>query len=96
MTKFGLNVWTKFWNWYSKWFEKTLWLTAIILLIQIPHMIWAGDLFLQAELGIAGVHPVMDFFLYGVDLIEIPLIINICMQLYYVYFTGMYKKWRNK
>jgi len=95
LTKFGLNVWAKFWNWYSKWFEKTLWLTAIILLIQIPHMIWAGDLFLQLGL-IAGAHPALDFLLYGVDLIEIPLIINICMQLYYVYFTGMYKKWKGK
>ena len=58
-------------------------------------MIWAGDLFLELGL-IAGANPVLDFLLYGVDLIEIPLIINICMQLYYVYFTGMYRKWRDK
>ncbi len=59
-------------------------------------MVWAGDLFLGTNLGVAGAHPAMDFFLYGVDLIEIPLIINICMQLYYVYFSGMYRKWKGK
>ncbi len=82
MTKFGLNVWTKFWNWYSKWFTKTLWLTAIILIIQIPHMVWAGDLFLQTGIPIAGIHPILDFFFYGIDLIEIISIINVGMILY--------------
>jgi hypothetical protein len=44
--------------------------TAIILYLQIPHFIWAGDAFLQLGI-ITRINPVLDFLLYGVDLIEL-------------------------
>tara|TARA_Y100000310_G_C20527314_1_gene736707 strand:- start:220 stop:375 length:156 start_codon:yes stop_codon:yes gene_type:complete len=44
-------------------------------------MIWNADLYL--ELGmISRLNPVLDFFLYGIDLIEIIPMINIAMLLY--------------
>lgn len=42
-------------------------------IIQIPHFLWNGDLLL--EMGyVSRVNPVLDFILYGIDLIEIPAI----------------------
>ena len=49
--------------------------------MQIPHMGWAGDVFLQT--GIISYHnPILDFFLYGIDLVEIIPMINIGMLIY--------------
>jgi len=70
-----LNPWNKFWNWYSKNIEKSLLITLVILLSQIPHFIWGGDVLLESGY-IAKANPVLDFILYGVDLFEIPLIIK--------------------
>jgi hypothetical protein len=39
-------------------------------------MVWAGDVYLQAGI-LSYKNPVIDFILYGVDLIEIPSIINV-------------------
>jgi hypothetical protein len=73
-----MNVWTKFWNWYENKILGSIILIAIIQFIQIPHMIWNADMML--EMGtISRVHPVIDWFLYGVDLIEIISIINVGM-----------------
>ena len=49
--------------------------------IQIPHMVWNADLMLQAGY-VSRVHPILDWFLYGVDLIEIVSIINVGMIMY--------------
>lgn len=70
-----MNPWTKFWNWYYSHIEKSILITLVILLSQIPHFFWGGDVLLQSGY-IANVNPVMDFILYGVDLFEIPLIIK--------------------
>ena len=44
-------------------------------------MVWAGDVYLQ--LGIIAHHnPILDFFLYGIDLIEILPMINIGFIIY--------------
>jgi len=38
-------------------------------------MWWAADAYLQTN-TISNINPVFDFILYGIDLIEIPTIIN--------------------
>ena len=76
-----MSYWNNFWIWYDKHTTKSLLITAIIIYIQIPHMIWAGDVFLQT--GIISYHNVvLDFFLYGIDLIEVIPMINIAMLIY--------------
>lgn len=70
-----MNPWTKFWGWYSQHIEKSILVTLIILLTQIPHFFWGGDVILQSGY-IANANPITDFILYGVDLLEIPLIIK--------------------
>ncbi len=44
-------------------------------------MIWNADLYLEWGI-ISRVHPVIDWFLYGVDLIEIISIIQVSFILY--------------
>jgi len=75
--------WTKFWSWYERHVTESLslFLTAFIIYIQIPHMIWNADLYLEAGM-ISRVHPILDFFMYGVDLIEIFPMINIGFLIY--------------
>lgn len=65
----------KFVNWWSDNLEKSILITLIILLSQIPHFFWGGDVLLGSGY-IAGANPITDFVLYGVDLLEIPLIIK--------------------
>ena len=76
-----MNSWDRFWGWYDKHTTKSLIITAIIIYMQIPHMMWAGDVYLQLGI-ISHVHPVLDFFLYGIDLVEILPMINIGMLIY--------------
>ena len=83
-------MWTKFWQWYERHTVESLLVTAIIVYIQIPHMVWNADLYLQLGV-ISHVHPVLDFFLYGVDLIEIIPMINIAMLLYVKIKNGKQK-----
>ena len=44
-------------------------------------MIWAGDAILQSGV-VWGANPVLDFFLYGIDLVEIIPMINIGLIIY--------------
>ena len=44
-------------------------------------MVWNADLMLETGM-VSRVHPVLDWFLYGVDLIEIVSIINVGMIIY--------------
>jgi len=74
-------LWSSFWNWYDRQITKSLIITAIIIYIQIPHMVWNADLYLEAGM-ISRVHPILDFFMYGVDLIEIIPMINVGMLIY--------------
>ncbi len=85
-----MNAWNKFWNWYENKILGSIVIIAIIQFIQIPHMIWNADLYLDIGV-IARVHPVIDWLLYGVDLIEIVSIINIGMIIF-----SLVKKRRNQ
>lgn len=76
-----MNVWSKFWNWYDDKILGSIIIIAIIQFIQIPHMIWNADLMLQTGI-ISRVNPVIDWLLYGVDLIEIVSIINVGMIMF--------------
>ena len=76
-----MNVWTRFWNWYENKILGSIILIAIIQFIQIPHMIWNADMMLEIG-NISRIHPVIDWFLYGVDLIEIISIINVGMIMF--------------
>ena len=85
-----MNAWNKFWKWYENKILGSVVIIAIIQFIQIPHMIWNADLYL--EMGVVSrVHPAIDWLLYGVDLIEIVSIINVGMIMY-----SLLQKRRNK
>ena len=75
------STWNRFWSWYERHETESLILTAFIIYIQIPHMIWNADLYLETGM-VSRVHPVLDFFMYGVDLIEIFPMINIGFLIY--------------
>ena len=45
-------------------------------------MVWNADLYLETGLNIARQNVILDFFLYGIDLIEVLPMINIGMILY--------------
>lgn len=76
-----MNAWKRFWNWYEDKILGSVVLIAIIQFIQIPHMVWNADMMLEAGY-VSRVHPVLDWLLYGVDLIEIVSIINVGMIMY--------------
>jgi hypothetical protein len=76
-----MNIWSKFWKWYEDKILGSIIIIAIIQFIQIPHMVWNADLMLRLGI-ISNVHPILDWFLYGVDLIEIVSIINVGMIMY--------------
>jgi len=76
-----MNPWGRFWNWYENKILGSVVIIAIIQFIQIPHMIWNADLYLEFGV-ISRIHPAIDWLLYGVDLIEIVSIINVGMILY--------------
>ena len=75
------SVWSRFWAWYERHITESLAITALIIYIRIPHMIWNADLYLEAGM-ISHVHPILDFFMYGVDLIEVFPMINIGFLIY--------------
>lgn len=67
---------TKYFNFLHEHIEKHLIVNAVILWLQIPHMVWAGDAYLQTGL-MSRLNPVLDFALYGIDLLEIISIVYI-------------------
>lgn len=76
-----MNWWTRFWKWYEDKILGSVIIIAIIQFIQIPHMVWNADMMLESGL-ISRVNPVLDWLLYGVDLIEIISIINVGMIMF--------------
>ena len=76
-----MNAWNKFWQWYENKILVSIIIIAVIQFIQIPHMIWNADLMLEVGI-VSRVHPVIDWLLYGVDLIEIISIINVGMIMF--------------
>ena len=74
-------IWQRFWDSYDKYLTAHLFITAFVIYIQIPHMILNADLYLGLGM-ISHINPVLDFFLYGIDLIEIIPMINVGMLIY--------------
>ena len=65
---------TRFLDWYERNLGKSLIISAIILYMQIPHSWWALEC-IWGEGILHGHGIVIDFFLYGIDTLEmIPLI----------------------
>lgn len=86
-----MNAWKRFWNWYENKILGSVIIIAVIQFIQIPHMVWNADLYLEMGI-ISRVHPALDFFLYGVDLIEIVSIVNVGMIMYSLFQRRRRKK----
>jgi len=76
-----MNTWSRFWNWYENKILGSVIIIAIIQFIQIPHMVWNADLMLESGY-VSRVHPLIDWLLYGVDLIEIISIVNVGMIMF--------------
>lgn len=72
----------KFIAWYQTKVLENLIASAIILYLQIPHTITAADCFFALGLGLVHVNPFMDFFLYGIDLLEAVPILGVSVALY--------------
>lgn len=66
-------------RWWEKRLTQSLGFLVFTHLMQIPHMVWSGDVYLQTGM-ISRINPVMDFILYGVDLLEIPAIIAVTLS----------------
>ena len=77
-----MNLLNRFWNWYEDKVLTALVPSAIILYLQIPHTITAGDCMLALGMGISLVDPVVDFLLYSIDLLEVIPIMGITMAIY--------------
>jgi hypothetical protein len=75
-----MNTVTRFLDWYEKHIVKSLIVTAIILYLQIPHFVWGGDALLTTGL-VYNVNPMLDFLLYGIDLLELIPIIGITIAI---------------
>lgn len=86
-----MNLWNRFWKWYEDKILGSIIVIAVIQFIQIPHMVWNADMMLESGL-VSRVHPVIDWFLYGVDLIEIVSIINVGMIAYSLIIKRQQKK----
>ena len=70
----------RFLYWYEKHTTQSLAITALILFMQIPHMVWAGDAILQTGV-VWGANPILDFFLYGIELVEIIPMISVTLAI---------------
>ena len=90
-----MNPWKRFWAWYENKILGSIIIVAIIQFIQIPHMVWNADLMLAGGY-ISHINPVLDWLLYGVDLIEIISIINVGMIMYSLIKAKRYGKTKNK
>ena len=80
-------MWNKFWTWYKTKLKENLLFLLIIHLLQIPHMIWAGDVYLETGY-ISHLNPILDFALYGIDLIEL---ISLAIIISNIYAHGFHK-----
>ena len=80
---------------FLEWWETKLLITSglvpLILILQIPHFLWAGDVLVGTGTVYTG-NQLSDFILYGIDLIEIPLIVLALLN----FFTTLRKKLMKK
>ena len=74
-------MWNRFWNWYEKQLMGSLAFLLMVHVVQIPHMIWAADVYMELRM-ISRIHPILDFLLYGVDLVELLSLAQIIMLIY--------------
>ena len=74
---------TKFLNWYERHMAKSLIISAVILYAQIPHTITAAECFFgdHDHTIIFGKNPILDFLIYGIDLLELIPIIGITIAI---------------
>jgi hypothetical protein len=76
-----MGIIRRFFDWYERHITGSLIITGIILYLQIPHTISAAECFFDGDIGLFGVHPVSDFFLYSIDLLELIPIIGITLAI---------------
>ena len=76
-----MNIVTRFLDWYERHIVGSLIITAIILYLQIPHTISAAECFFDGNIGLFGAHPISDFLLYSIDLLELIPIIGITIAI---------------
>ncbi len=74
-----------FLQWWESKLIASLGFLLITHLLQIPHMVWNADMYMEIGL-VSRVNPVLDFLLYGVDLLEIPAIVAVTIS-----FIARYK-----
>jgi len=82
---------SRFFKWYEEKTAHAVTFVFIIQVLQIPHFIWAGDVYLQLGV-ISHIHPLLDFLLYGIDLIEIPSLIVATL----LFITHIRKRYENR
>lgn len=75
------NIITRFLDWYNRHLTESLLISAVILYLQIPHTISAAECFFDGNLGLFGIHPITDFLLYGIDLLELIPIIGVTLAI---------------
>ena len=74
---------SRFLDWYERHMAKSLIISAIILYAQIPHTITAAECFFgdHDHTLIFGKNIVLDFLIYGIDLLELIPIIGITLAI---------------
>ena len=74
-------MWSRWWDWYDRQITKNLIITAVIVYLQIPHILWVSDLHIQLGV-ISRINPILDLFLFTIDLLEILLMLKVGMMIY--------------
>ena len=74
-------IWNKFWDWYEKQLKGSLIFLLVIHIVQIPHMAWNADMYFEMG-NISRIHPIIDFMLYGVDLVELISLATVISLIY--------------
>jgi len=75
------KIWDRFWDWYTRQLKGSLLFLLVIHIIQIPHMVWNADMYFEMG-NISRVHPILDFLLYGVDLVELISLVQVIALIY--------------
>lgn len=77
------NLITRFLNWYEKHMAKSLIISAVILYAQIPHTVTAAECFFgdHDHTLIYGKNIILDFLIYGIDLLELIPIIGVTLAI---------------
>lgn len=74
---------TRFLDWYERHMAKSLIISAVILYAQIPHTITAAECFFgdHDHTIIFGKNIILDFLIYGIDLLELIPIIGVTLAI---------------